>query len=517
MSKRETYNKKSNKNHNRRNSNSKCKTDDLRSKSNDPSWYATDSTLLRDSASIPFSWALGTTVPVGKKNEFRIPGLITFETFPTVGYSSDSTSPINIAATAVYGHVRYAQSGHSNYDAPDLMMYIVGMAEVYSYINYLMRLYGLATLYAQRNRYCARTLVEANRVDYDDLLRNLASFRYQINVLINKASSLAVPNNMSIFRRLAFLYQNLYCEGNSIKDQMYMYVPYAFHIFSETTPKGGRLQVQVMQDKYTVEQLIAFGNRMLDPILASEDMNIMSGDILRAYGENGILKLVQLGTDYTVVPLYDPVVLEQMHNSGSLWAAAWDSLNADIYQDPATGTILSDMVCDDAGAFEFPALYALYDYYSGSQIITTAVTDPTPEVVMENTRLKFSMEFKNKVGNNSYYKIYSGSDIVRQAKLWVLDAAGNPKSYLYTPGSHLMNYQTPADVQYIFIMEALLQQFSHRPLYPMHLYNSDDKTSKFVGMNGNIGNYASLTNIDLQRIHEAALMNMLHVPSIAKV
>lgn len=48
--------------------------------SNDPSWYAADQAILRDAASIPFSWATGTKVPLGGTDgeyDYYVPGVCT--------------------------------------------------------------------------------------------------------------------------------------------------------------------------------------------------------------------------------------------------------------------------------------------------------------------------------------------------------------------------------------------------------------------------------------------------------
>lgn len=301
--------------------------------SNDPAWYSTDPSLLRDAASIPFSWSVGTPIamnyayPSGTaaEQEFTddnlvIPGLCVLDLIPTVGYAEDQSSPINVASTALYSFVRHANSGHANYDSPDLMVYCIAMANVYAYINFLQRIYGCGLMYDQRNRYLPEALVAAQDVNFDDLVGNLAQMRYGINMIIAKAASLAVPSSITYFNRQAFIYANIYCEGTSTKDQMYMYNPFGFLVFNEYEVVGGAsgLTFKKFADpttKYRVSDLIKFGNQMLQPILDSEDLNIMSGDILKAYGDGGIIKLAPLGLDYNLLPTFNIGVLEQMHNA----------------------------------------------------------------------------------------------------------------------------------------------------------------------------------------------------------
>ena len=104
------------------------------SPTNDPAYYALNSQLLVDAASHAFSDATGTKIPWSTKgyNEHlivpdiaSIPGVMSFRIAPTVGISTDQSSAVNVAARNIYSYVRHANSGHSNYDAPDLMMYLL--------------------------------------------------------------------------------------------------------------------------------------------------------------------------------------------------------------------------------------------------------------------------------------------------------------------------------------------------------------------------------------------------------
>lgn len=222
--------------------------------SNDPAWYAASNELLRDSASIPYSWPVGTPIDfhnplnlTAENRKWAVPGIQSIQLVPSVGLSDSPSSPINVAANATYAFVRHANAGHSNYDAPDLMLYIMAMSQVYSYICYLQRAYGVATLYAQTNRYLPDALLTAMGCNPGAIRSGLSDFRYGINVLINKAASFAVPAEMTVFNRQAFLYSNIYTEGTSIKDQLYMYNPNGFWQYSwDTATQKGKLTLKSM-------------------------------------------------------------------------------------------------------------------------------------------------------------------------------------------------------------------------------------------------------------------------------
>lgn len=328
------------------------------SPTNDPKWYETTPQLLRDAASIPFSNATGTSFNlnfygdgIAPVTEQYVPGIMTLSIIPTIGGDQNFNSPLNIATNALYGQVRKANSGAANYDAPNLFMYCMSIAQIYAYINHLMRIYGTAQLYVHYNRYVPEALLNAMNVDFSSVQENMADFRYGINVLIHKASSFACPASITYFNRLAFLFAGIYSEGESIKDQLYMYVPYGFMQLTEqdSTP-GWNLQFKAFpapqsgKSYLTVSQLLNYGTELITPLLQSEDFNIISGDILKAFGSN-ILGLQSLPETYTVLPVTDLAVLEQMQNAdivGGIWTAYQDgsfTRVAQIKENPDTNTL----------------------------------------------------------------------------------------------------------------------------------------------------------------------------------
>lgn len=306
-----------------------------KSKSNDWRWYAQNEALLRDSASFPYTWPLGTRLNMGGEvavdvNKGSIPGIMAIHTAPAFGWSDQSNSPINVAMRNIYSFVRHANSGSAMYDAPDLMLYLGAMDNLYSYLSYLKRIYGVAMTYSLTNRYYPKAIVEAMGVDFDSLQSNLADFRAAINVLAVKIGSLCVPASMSYFAKHMWMYDGYYLDSNQDKAQTYLFVPDGFFQFGLDDDGAGMLyykplgmwdsigsttpsQVE-MSDLLDYHQLIDYGNQLIMPILTSEDMNIMSGDILKAFGSNMLYKVDGVSETYTVLPSYDEEVLSQIEN-----------------------------------------------------------------------------------------------------------------------------------------------------------------------------------------------------------
>lgn len=312
---------------------------------NDPAWYSRDERLVIDSASIPFSEPYGDPIDLsGGRTEFRIadlirqdstwaqnldcaPGIMTFQVLPSYGESHDRLSPLNVAATAIYSQVRYVNNGRKNYDPADLMIYLASVAELYSFLNWCRRIYGCAFMYSQANKYLGRALLQSQGIDSEDILQNLANFRYWINTYTNKIASYAVPADITLFYKRAFQFGSVYIEhdGDSIKDQFYLYNPSAFYRFKLDSQSRGMLQLVATAtndcintndntQRLKMKDLIAIGESLLDNIFGDEDFGLMSGDIMKAF-DNAILKLDSLPEDYLTIPVHDRLVLSQMENS----------------------------------------------------------------------------------------------------------------------------------------------------------------------------------------------------------
>ena len=274
-----------------------------KSKSNDISWYAFDPALLRDSSNIPYSWPVGITVD--QSNDLytkqpanttakHVPGIYTLKLITSPGISTTGSSPINIAARNIYSFVRHANSGHSNYDSQDLMLYLLAMDEACMFYFNCARAYGLINLYNNQNRYFPKAAVQAAGFDYDDLSKNMADFRYTLNAYVVRLASMCLPLGMPYFDRHAWLYSGIYMDGTSAKAQAYMYKPIGYRKYNEMETGGGKLQFVRFTatgagNLITLNDIKAMADDIISPIIGSEDLNIMSGDILKAYGSANML------------------------------------------------------------------------------------------------------------------------------------------------------------------------------------------------------------------------------------
>lgn len=247
-----------------------------------------------------------------------MPGVLVQKVMPTLGYANSPSDPVNIAAQGVYSFVRHLNSGSRNYDPTDLMIYIGAYDSIYYMISWMSRLYATICSYSQGNRFLPRILIEAQGVNFQDLADNMPSFRMKLNQRIAKASQLMIPKVMPIFDRHRWMFANYYIEGDTMKDQIYMYSPIGFYKFTLDSDGAGMLKAVNLREynasPLTLSNLMQMLDDMLDPIIQDEDFNIMSGDIYKAYQGNIVT--------YTLLPdllamnfAYDEGVLLQFKNA----------------------------------------------------------------------------------------------------------------------------------------------------------------------------------------------------------
>lgn len=341
---------------------------------NDPAWYTSAIDLRTSYFQYPFNAPLGMPFQSQDPNFDRssVPGVMAYYYVPTVGVSTSATSAINVAAQRVYSFVRHQNSGHANYDPSDLMIYILAMDSLEMYAAYLQRIYGLLLKYTPTNWYSPEALLKANYVNPDDLSRHIPDLLGYIKLFVAKTSALAVPANVSYNARHAWLTSHLWVDSkDSSKAQTYMFVPQSYYKFDlAPTDSSGMLRQTRLFDVaanigtvqttnlLTFDQLVTFGNDLLNAVLAQEDFGIMSGDIMKAYPNN--YRVITMVPDDYVVPFeYSEEVMSQIEN-----ATVWSGLtHANVIQQiPDPGV--------KAGWLEAEPFVEAYLYFTENTLVT---------------------------------------------------------------------------------------------------------------------------------------------------
>lgn len=532
----------------------------IKKHSNDAAWYSVLPDLKQNAASYPYSWPIGTTINgqpqfidaatgltrnfSGDQEILNLPGAMHLWLIPSLGSSNSRDSALNLAVIQLYTIVRKMNSGGANYDPVDLFIYIAAMSSVFGYINFLQRLYGVCGLYAQKNRYLPRYLVEGMGVDYDSISSNLADFRYRLNLFINKASSFAVPADIHYFKRQAFNFSGLYTEGESIKDQLYLQNPARMFRFALDADGAGQLDCVVtpMYSHFlanptplaTIDDLFEFADSLIQPLLVNEDFGIMNGDVLKAYGQSGILTLKQIDENYVTVPEFNLKVLEQFKNArpcSYLGRRSTTDGNGNdpyvgyVHQSPDKGYLMTNshfrLPIAPSTSLASMIQAAEYGGMISAIVMSTHSADPDTDITVENTRLmpvvqNLKIE-ANTTTNTGYYDfdLVAGADIVVYVNMTTL-ANGTLDNQIYhgaLPMSDDMGFTYNASSAMNMLTKA--SHFEFRPVQYLAARASNGGIQ--TRLNWNVDNYTVLHGQDLVRLHEMCLMSLLHVDQIAKL
>lgn len=508
---------------------------DILKKYNDANWYTKNPQTLKDVASFSYLSALGTPMYPAKEIQYisdgtykhnvaatsytgSVPGLMALGILPTIGTSVNASSPANIAAQNVYAYNRRMLSGRKNYDPTDLMLYYVALDSMYACWNWMKRLVGLAAKYSQLNRYMPRAYFAANNVDFDDFINNQADFRGYLNKAAASISAFAAPAVFSYNVRHSWLFSNVFKDSNTKKAQQYMFVPRAFYKYDETSSvQGGQLVTIPILDVTTplkVNDLINIMESMLQAMVYSEDIGIMSGDTIKVYGEGNLFTLSRVTEDYTVEPVYSEEVLSQIENALPIQVSAEGIAATKIYQDPNTNELLFNLPASTQGC---PISQGAYinmhkeDITPEDTIVATRLTARVVEVSADLktvTKMVYGSEIMTTL--TMYYfastKDASTSNDPKNMKLqWV--NIGNPQ------------FDSEHDDQWINVRNlavfSMIIGFDWAPRVWLNYKDASIEGNAWitlVGSNTDWDMYTFVTNEDLDNMHSVAVLSEFNVP-----
>lgn len=515
------------------------KIDSVKESANDPAWYTVNGQIVKDVASLSFNNPLGSSMTLSavagygtapfNSSVVNVPGIMSIYLAPTPGTSTDMFSPLNVAAKNLYTFIRHANSGHANYDSPDLMIYLIAMANCYAMYGWMTRLYGLAMTYTQKNRYYGKCMIDSQGVNYEEFSENLANFRVFINNFALKLSAFAVPTSMSLFKRYIWMFSNAFKDEDVTKAQVYMYNPAFFYRYVESnapgylepipvcvTGTGERLNPRIGM---SVGDIMGIAAAMLTPIVGSEDMNIMSGDILKAYGSENIWKLATIDENYAIVPIFSEEVLSQIHNTRFMGPEPVIYNDADhmgeAYVSLSSFTVKQDPSVNGKGLLCDPKFTNRRDS-SFTGLLDFWKEDPTPEDVIVATRnytmAKHVVETVDGKVRDYYGDVACGSEIPLFAEMWNIDVVGDTFGQL--TGYPCYNYDYWQTSLTTLNTIALAETFNLRPLtYGMFTSNSASARRPV----GPISNCVPLDYETVNKMHEVALMSMFAIPILGNL
>jgi hypothetical protein len=329
------------------------------------------------------------------------------------------------------------------------MMYLLAINEVYIMYSQLARAYGLMNTINVESLYQPKRLIEALGFNYEDLVRNRRDIP---NVLDSVAAQLApyhVPDVLPYIQREFWLPSGVYTDSATAKHQLYAFKPTTYRMWDDMFATGSKLQAHsykwVKEDgsvdpsaTYTLNEYQVLMNSVINCLLQSEDVGVLSSNVLLAYGAENLYTLGAFDPNYSVVPTNDFTVLSQIENAmivgpaktlSSFDIQQFNELNnSHIYYDP-----------------EFPVFKVagtkIQDPRAIQSTIIAHTDETTPEFVMEATRLMYQG-----TAGDEYLELDYGTEIIQAVTVYMSAKVNN--SYFTLGRVHLNGGSMPTTVDY---------------------------------------------------------------------
>ena len=481
---------------------------------NDYMWYAVSEQIGKDAASIPFNVFSGTKItnlagqPVGAVVPAdatcgSVPSVVTLNYITTPGVSDNPNSAVNVAARAIYSWVRHQNSGSKNYEAVDLMMYILAMSSIYCHILEAKRIYKAAVTYSYLNRAIPDALLTAMQVNSDDVRSHLAQFRAGINLRIAKLSSLCVPQAYDVFKRQAVIASYVYADSDSERGQYYLFKRSGYWVFNATAETGGQLDykpiVTIRKHTDILEQI----DEALDVLLADEDINTMSGDILKAYGRDSLYAIPELKDNEPLEFVFDEDILNQIENSTCVASQGTASVVPSISQQNGylkfipTFTQNGNAIDDEAVMLQSGGLY-----------FNSHKKEPDWKDILEWSRMMTVIDINSKTGEaTKTYNMACGTELLSSYTLVCYDA--DSASYVTTTFTNFIVLNGDSiDVSAGQVLNILteMSKFDWHPAFYTFYNKAAGAGNSFNGCAMDLKVYTRVDTEIVKRLHDTAVM-----------
>ncbi len=310
--------------------------------------------------------------------------------------------------------------------------------------------------------------------------------------------------------------------------------PAGFLRYNETAGAGKLDFVSLDSDgityapnRLTYSELCKFGNDLVNQVSLSEDIGIMSGDILKAYGENGIFKVSSISAEYMVLPVLDQTMLSQFQNLTMLTRNFKGNTNGviealSVTQDPVAGILKFKPEWNYTNSEKYTTL-------AGIKLITMPTDIVEPIMTMEATRLS-NIVVPN-ADNSGYTLNTCGSEICLDCFVYMYAAdeanpsIGELRSTNVTEEILLtIDMNAQPDGSYANMVEAMntmgvISVFDWHPNFKVITRHKDANGQvdfyRVPMFMQDVNNYSAFTEVDFQRMNDVALLSEFNCPQVA--
>lgn len=500
---------------------------------NDGTWYTMGATLSPNilnwntKLTSPTSWDLdgtGLNVSTLQIRQTVTPGIMVLRFLPTVGKCDEFNDAMNVAARGLHTYIWHKATRTTQYDAADLMLYC-GLADsLNAFYGLMCRLYGLLPTYGYNNAFYPEAAIYAQGFDPDDLRKHMPEFRTYINMYARKIGRFAVPASLPIFKRHNYLCSNVFKDDDDPDMyQTYIPMPDGFYKFGLDGNGWGMMEYVPLSTMgtgaWTFDQLVAYGDVLINSWAFNTDLDSMSADVLQAMGPENCWGVSTIDEDYRSDPIFDGDFLTQVENMDFLGNRLSETGFYNVTQD-ASGVIHQRLPFANA---ELRPLYSELvlgaQLYARKRIIANKPTTSLEEV-MEVTR---GVSFPYVNGGADDYVIlqptYASTEVWMTMKI-VVDATAGGNTFWHTfQGTGFLfldvnsSGSTAVGRRDHLWWYTIQNSFKHHPATRLILGNTGSSSTAVAVMpdNRDLRHYAELTGDQLRQINEQAVFSEWNV------
>lgn len=497
--------------------------------SNDASWYLRSGALSESAARLSYSEISGipftpssTSPQIVEWRKQTIPGICAMAFIPTIGHAENANSAVNAISKSLYAFIRSRISGSRPYDPQDVMIADIAMDSAFMWWTHLTRVYGVLDSVDNYNRFKPATLVEAMGFNFQELLLNISDFRDLINYFARQLSAICVPRDMAYNTRHAWMCANIFTDSSTAKAQIYLFKPAGYYTYNELTTHGGELTFNYLPaNNLGMEDIRSICNAIIDPLLGSNSIGQISGDMLTAFGISGVFMMSQITEDFRVTPIYSQEVLSQIENACIVPGAQpskiiqHTNINEGYLTQSVTVPFQSSMVDALTGQLHPDARFVLAD-----QILNMHIMQPDPGLNYVATRLMVSAtaSVTNDVHVNDRLVLDGiGSEILVGAAIYYMPVKGTVV-YATHFGSCLVHSGDDNVAVQTFL--SMWNAFDWAPKVFFTTRGQADPATEVLDILEldapfvDYDNYAVLSPALIKKLHEVALISLFDIPTL---
>lgn len=488
--------------------------EEYRSRSNPVQLYKNYPAFSKDAATLPFATPLGqiltetfTHQVTGEVTAFQyaVPGIMRLRFSPSIGVSSDFTSPANRSSIRFYSYLRSVMKAKGDYDHQDISMMVYAIDSCIMLHSLGRRVVAMMQNWTPVNEYYPNALIAACGFVPSDLRQNLQDFRQWLNTFAFNLQQYALPKGIDLFNRHAWMCEGIYVDGESSKAQTYIFVPTGFWKYNNTVASGSQLEFVYYLDnggttQHTVKEFMALGDSLVNAISNDNDFADISGDMYTFYGGNQYT-LPYIDENYKILPSYDKVVLSQIENATIMGNFAADYTPV-ISQNPAVneGAIIYEPRCQG-------------EYLIAQHSMNFHWESPTSDDVLEASRLMCTSQLV-KVGETNEQVITStGTEILHAIDIVAVNPATH--QFRFNPiynSVFVWSQDAPASVVLNEIADIIsLANFDWAPRIQMVNLSTSVTTNAYLGSTWDIDNMSVIPDEYLAQINTACLYSLLNI------